>query len=86
MNIKMTINSQLSTIESKIQTKETSRTETESQIQRSFGGLLVGRGKGDNGGKGAGIKKHNQQIQSRQGDVKNNIGNGVAKEFPCMTH
>ena len=32
MNIKMAINSQLSTIESKKQTKQTSRTETESDM------------------------------------------------------
>ena len=59
MNIKMAINSQLSIIESKKQTKPTSRTGTESQIWRSFGGLSVGRGQGENGGKGAGMKKHN---------------------------
>ena len=61
-NIKMTTNSQLSTTESKKQklkqTKQTNRTGTESQIWRSFGGLLVGRVKGENEGKGAGIKKH----------------------------
>ena len=44
MNVKMAINSQLSTIESKKHTKQTSRTETESEIWRSFGGLSVGRG------------------------------------------
>ena len=58
MNIKMSINSQLSTTESKKQTKRTSRTGTESQIWRSFGGLSVGRGKEENRGKGSGIKKH----------------------------
>ena len=55
MNIKIAISSQLSTIESKQQTKQTSRTETKSQIWKSFGGLSVGRGKGENRGKGAGI-------------------------------
>ena len=58
LNIKMAINSQLSIIESKKQTKQTSRTGTESQIWRSFGGLSVGRGKEENRGKGSGIKKH----------------------------
>ena len=58
MNIKMAINSQLSTIESKKQTKQTSRTERESQIWRSSGELSVGREKGKNGGKGAGIKQY----------------------------
>ena len=58
MNIKMAINSQLSTIESKKQTKQTSRTETESQTWRPFGGLSIGRGNRENGGKGAEIKKY----------------------------
>ena len=54
----MVINSQLLTIESKKQTKQTNRTETESQIWRSFGGLSIGREKGKIERKGAGIKKH----------------------------
>ena len=58
MNIKMTSNSQPSTTESKKQTKQTSRTETESQIWRSHGGLSVRKGKKENGRKGAGIKKY----------------------------
>ena len=58
MNIKMAIHSQLSTFESKKQTKQISRAETGSQIWRSFGGLLVGREKGEDGGKGEGIKKY----------------------------
>ena len=61
MNIKMAINSQLSTIESKKQTEQTSKIETVSQIWRSFGWLPAGRGKGGTGGKGTGKKKHNQQ-------------------------
>ena len=58
MMIKWAINSQLSTTESKKQTKQTTRTGAESYIWRSFGGLSVGKGKGENGGKGAGIKKY----------------------------
>ena len=54
----MATNSQLSTTESKKQIKQTSRTETESQIWRSFGGLSAGRGKKKHEGKGAGIKKY----------------------------
>ena len=42
----------------KKQTKQTSRTETELYIGRSFGGLSFGREKGEDGGKGAGIKKY----------------------------
>ena len=44
------------------------------------------RGQGKNGGNDAGIKKHNWYIQNRQGEVKNGIGNGEAKEFICVTH
>ena len=80
MNIKMTINSQVSKTESKKQkqTKQT-RTGTESKKWRPFGGLSVGRGKGTE------IYKHNWQVQNRQEDVKNSIGNGEAKELICMT-
>ena len=34
-------------------------------------------------GNGAGIKKHNWQVQNRQGDVKSSLGNGEAKELIC---
>ena len=54
----MAINSQLSAIESKKQTKQTTRTGTNSQIWRSFGGLSAGRRKEENGGKGAEIDKY----------------------------
>ena len=54
----MTTNSQLSTTESKKQTKQASRTETESQIWTSFGGLSAGRGKGENKRKCAGIMNY----------------------------
>ena len=81
MNIKMAINSPLSTTESKKkQTKQTTRTGTESQKWRSHEGLSVGRRKGENGEKGAGNKKHNWQVQNRHGDFKNSIGNGEAEE------
>ena len=57
MNGKMTTNSQLSTTEPKKtqkqkQTKQTTRTGTESQKWRSHGGLSAGRGRGENGQKG----------------------------------
>ena len=32
------------------------------------------------------IKKHNWYVQNRQGEVKNSIGNGEAKELICTTH
>ena len=61
MNSKMTKNSQLSTTEPKNkqkQTKQTTRTRTESQKWRSRGGLSVGRRQRDNGDKDTGNKKH----------------------------
>ena len=73
MNSKMTTNLQLlkpNVKQKQKQTKQTSRTGTESQKWRSFGGLTVGRGKGENGGKGTGNKKHTWQIQNRWEDVK----------------
>ena len=45
----------------------------------------MGRGRGQKGGKGTGNKKHNWQVQNRQGEVKNSTGNGEAKELICMT-
>ena len=35
--------------------------------------------------KGTGNKKRKWQVQNRQGEVKNGIGNGEAKELICMT-
>ena len=39
---------------------------------------------GQNVGKGTGNKKHEWQVQNRQGKVKNSMGNGEAIEFICM--
>ena len=88
----MIVNSQLSTTEPKTTTttttkpKQTTRTGTDSQKQRSYGGLSAGRGKGQNGVKGTGNKQHGWEVQNRQGEVKNSMGNGEAKELICMTH
>ena len=38
------------------------------------------------GRKGTGNKKHKWQVQNRQGEVKNRIGNVEAKELICMSH
>ena len=46
----------------------------------------MGKGKGKNGEKGTGNKKHKGQVQNRQGEVKNSMGNGEAKELICTTH
>ena len=37
-------------------------------------------------GKVTGNKKHKWQVQNRQGEVKNSIGNVEAKELTCTTH
>ena len=34
---------------------------------------------GGMGGKGTGDKKHKWQVQNRQGEIKNSIGNGETK-------
>ena len=44
------------------------------------------RRRGKNEGKGTAIKKHKWQVQNRQGEVKNSVENGEAKELICMTH
>ena len=45
-----------------------------------------GEEEGGNLGKDMGNKEHKQQVQNRQEQVKNRMGNGEAKEFICMTH
>ena len=84
----MTTNSQLSTTEPKKQTNKSklSKQLEQEQKQRSHGGLSVERERGENGGKGTGNKKHKWQVQNRQGEVKNSMGNGEAKELTCTTH
>ena len=82
----MTTNSQLLKTEPKRkqkqkQTKQTSRTGTESQKWRSHGELPVQRGREENGEKDTGNKQHKWQLENRQGEVKNSIGNGEAKEL-----
>ena len=48
-------------------------------------GYQWGRGWGKRG-KGTGNKQHKWQVENRQGEVKNSIGNEEAKELICMTH
>ena len=63
MNSEMTTNSQLSMTEPKKtkQTKQTTRTGTESQKWRSHGGLSVGRGWEEDEGKVQGIRSINDR-------------------------
>ena len=77
MNNRMTINTHLSTIGSKKQTKQTRRTETESQIQRAFDGCKMG---GGCRGMGEEVRElsTNVQLQNSHRDAKYSIGNGVA--------
>ena len=65
------------------QTKQTTRTGTESQKWRSHGGLSMERGSEENEGKGTGNKKHKRQVQNRHGEIKNSIGNWRSQRT-CM--
>ena len=91
MNSKMTTNSQLSTTEPKNkQTNKKKKTLSKQleQEQNHRNGdhmesyQLPGE---ENGRTGTGNKKHKWQVQNRQGEVKNIIGNVEAKEFTCVT-
>ena len=72
----MTTNSQLSTTEPKKtkikikQTKQTTRTGTDSQKQRSHGGLSVGRERGHNGEKVEGIRSINCRYKTDRGRLR----------------
>ena len=93
MNNEVTKNSQLLTTKPKTnkqtnkqtkgkkQSQQIIRTKTESQKWRSHGGLSVGEWEEERDN-----KKHKWQVQNRQEEVKNNIGNVDAKELICMTH
>ena len=70
MNIKMAIHSQLLTIESKKQTKQTSRTKTESRIWRSHGEMSAGRGWGRREEKGQGIRRRNGRCKIDRGKLR----------------
>ena len=37
-------------------------------------------------GKGTENKQHKLQVEDRQGEVKNSVGNGEAKELICTAH
>ena len=50
-----------------------------------MGGYQWGKG-WENEGKVTGDKQHKWQVENRQGEVKNSIGNVEAKELMCMIH
>ena len=79
----MTTNSQLATHKPK-NTKNQNRNKiTEIEITWR---VISGESEGENEGKGTGNKKHKWQVETRQGEVKNSMGNGEAKELICTTH
>ena len=83
----MTANSKLLTTTPKTETKETkptTRTGPEPQKWRSHEGLSTGEW--ERGGKGTENKQHKWQIENRQGEGKNSIGNVEAKKPICRTH
>ena len=63
MNKKMALNTYLSIIESKKQTKQTRRTETEPWIRRAYWWLPDGRGSGGMGEEVRGLRRTNKQLQ-----------------------
>ena len=90
MNSKMTTNSQLSTNELKKskekQRKQKLSKQLEQEQKHRNGDHMEGYQWGWGRGKGTGNKKQNRQVQNRQGEIKNSIGNGEAKELICTTH
>ena len=49
-------------------------------------GVMSGEGEEEEWGEDTGHKKHKWWVQNRQGEVKNDIGNGVDKELICTIH
>ena len=47
--------------------------------------IISGEREGEDWGKGTGNKKHKWEVQNSQGEVKNSIGNGEAKELIYTT-
>ena len=76
------INSQLSTSEPK--NNKLSKQLEQEQIHRNRDDM-EGYQRGELG-KGTGNQRHKWQVQNRQGEVKNSIGNVEDKELICMTH
>ena len=81
MNSKMTTNSQLSITEPKNQNKLSKQLE-EDQSYRNGDHVVISEEREWGGwGECTGNKRHKWQVQNRQGEVKNSIGNGEAKEL-----
>ena len=48
--------------------------------------MVINRGVGGGGEQGTENKQHKSQVENRQGEGKNSIGNVEAKELISMTH
>ena len=85
----MTTNSQLLTTTPKNKNKKKNKLNKQQEQNHRNGdhmeGYQQGSGRG-RGGEGTENKQHKWQVESRQGEAKNNIGNVEAKELICMTH
>ena len=85
MNIKMTTNSQLSTTEPQNKNKSKLSKQLEQEQNHRNGDHMDGY---QQGGGEEGKVQEVRSINSRykiQGEVKNSMGNGEAKELICMT-
>ena len=85
MNNKMAIHTYLSTIESKIKLSKQEQRQNHGYGEH-FDGCHMGGGCQEVDEEVRGLQSINRSLQNRYGDVKYNIGNGVAKELTCMTH
>ena len=83
---KMEINTYLSTVESKNQTKQTRRTRQNHGYRGCFDDCQMGGRCAGMGEEVTGLTSTNRQLQNSHGDVQYSIGNGVAEELICMTH
>ena len=90
MNGKITTNSQLSTTEPKKKNQKQNLSKQLEQEQNHRDGDHMegyqGEWKGERVEKGTENKQHKWQIENRQGEGKNSIGNVEAKELISMTH
>ena len=81
----MAINTYLSTNESKNKLAKQEQRQNHG-YRECFDGCQMGGGCRGIGEEVRGLRSTNRQLQNSHGDVKYSIGNGVAKEFICMTH
>ena len=71
-------------LKSKLSKQEEQRQNHE--YREHFDGCQMRGGDGRMGEGVRGLRSTNRQLQNSHRDVKYSIGNGVAKEFICMTH